>query len=1038
MQPRIYTIPPGQPFLDTLARALLSGDLPQPGGAAPAPLELARYTLLLPTRRAARAVQSSFLKATQGRASLLPQIRPIAEHDDDLDLLSGLAGSTAGAGDLPPAVSELERRLVLTVLVQHWANTMSSPSKTEAGTTETVRGVRARTAAQAAQLAAGLAALMDEAETQNIDLNGLAELVPDALSEHWQDTLQFLQIVTETWPAYLAEQSLTGPAERRNLVIATEAARLRANPPDTPVIIAGVTGSIPATAELMQVVAHLPRGALVLPGLDTDLDDESWQAITPDHPEHPQFGLKTLLDLIGIERRHVRTLPGLALPAQLQVRAQIFSEVMRPASTTDKWQAFAGRVDREEVAAALDGVTVLEMPSAQDEAEAIALILRNAVETPGRTAALVSPDRLLARRVAARLEVWGLRVDDSAGRPLVKTPTGAFLDLVLETTRSNFAPTALMALLRHPFCNLGLSRRQLGFAARALEIIAFRAPYLGSGLDGIQAAIEKADTDLASGQRRQRALRGLTPDNWVGARDLVMRLGSAFQPWTDLSDVQEVHQLRALVAVHTACAEKLATNEEGAFDALWQGEGGDAAALFMVALIEETAAPQPALSTEDYPDLFRTLAASIAVRPSIPTHPRIFIWGPFEARLQSTDVICLGSLNDGTWPAAADPGPWLNRPMRAELGLPQPETANGYAAHDVTQLLGAPRVYLTRAAKIDGVPTVPSRWLMRLTALLDGCKMPDVLAPSPDYPWADWARARVHVDQRQTLSPPAPRPPVAQRPRRISVSDVERWIANPYAIFAKHVLKLDALPSLGSLPGPAERGQVIHAALKRFADAHPDDLPPNIVDALMSHADDVLHDYLASPRVSAFWRPRFKRFAQWFAQTEHDRRAAITRIGSEVSGELEFASPAGPFKLVARADRIDLREDGHLIITDYKTGTPPRNAAVRSGAAPQLPLEAAIAVAGGFEGFAAASVADLRYIAATGGLVPGNEQSVANDDAGALAANSVEKLQRYIEEFDQPETPYLVLRRSAFNYDYDDYAHLARVAEWSALTESGE
>ena len=1034
-QPRIFTIPPGQPFLDTLATALLNGNLPRPGGDAPAPLDLARTSLLLPTRRAARAVQNAFLKASPGRASLLPRIKPIAEADDDLDLLNGLANPGDGAPDLLPAVSELERRLVLTILVQRWARAMSTAAASGSSPEEPVHGVRARTAAQATQLAAGLSALMDEADTQGVDLSGLADLVPDAMSEHWQHTLEFLRIVTESWPAYLAERNLIGPSEHRNAAILAEAKRLEENPPAAPVIIAGVSGSIPATVDLMKVVAHLPNGALVLPGLDTELDEESWQAITPDHPEHPQFGLKTLLDDIGIGRQDVQVLPGSDLPADRGMRTRVFSEVMRPAGTTDKWQDFSEQIEPEQVADALDGVTLLELPSAQDEAEAIALILRQAVETPGRTAALVSTDRLLGRRVAARLETWGLRVDDSAGRPLIKAPTGAFLDLILEAVRTNFSPTALMSLLRHPFCNLGLSRRDMGFSARALEIIAFRTPYLGSGLDGIEAAIEKAGSDLASGQRRQRALRGLTTDNWSGARDLVARLRTAFQAWTELRDIRDGLELSALAAAHAACAEGLSATEEGALATLWQGEDGEAASLFLAALMGDSPAPQLRLARSDYPDLFRTLAAGVAVRPHIPTHPRIFIWGPFEARLQSTDVVCLGSLNDGTWPANADPGPWLNRPMRAELGLPQPEAANGYAAHDFTQLLGAERVYLTRAAKVDGVPTVPSRWLLRMTALLDGCGLRETLDAPADHPWTDWARNRVNVSERRILAPPEPRPPIAHRPRRISVSDVERWLANPYAIFAKHVLQLDALPSLGALPGPAERGQVIHAALKRFADVHPRELPDEIAQALVGLADDVLHDYLASPRVKAFWQPRFARFAQWFEQTEQSRRQDIARIGSEVSGQLELNGPAGPFTLVARADRIDLRGDGSMAITDYKTGTPPSNANVRNGIAPQLPLEAAIAMAGGFEGFDKAHIAALRYISATGGLVPGSEQLVASEDAGNLATAAQERLQGFVAAYDAPDTPYLVLRRSGFRYDYDDYAHLARVAEWSALGE---
>ena len=587
---------------------------------------------------------------------------------------------------------------------------------------------------------------------------------------------------------------------------------MRVAPPDGPVIVAGVTGSIPATAELMQIVAELPLGAIVLPGLDRSLDDDARARIVRDHPEHPQSGLLRLLRTLQIDAGRVRQLAIGAGPNWRDARNKLISEVMRPSATTDAWHTLPARVDQAEANAALRNVSYLSAPNAQDEAEAIALILREAAEHSGRTAALVSPDRLLARRVAVRLEAWGIRVDDSAGRPFAKTVPGAFLDLVIDAVAKGFEPKSLMALLKHPLTRLGRSAFDIRRAARALEIAAFRTPYLGSGLDGIDAALERASQDVANGRRRGAVVARLWDEDWQLARRLVADIGAACDPLIALFGAQSAHPLATIAHAHVATAESLSAvpdqTEDG--EQLWRDEAGTAGARLFTGLLDRDL-PAPELKAQDYPDFYRTLVVNEAVRPQIPTHPRIFIWGPFEARLLQPDVVILGSLNDGTWPEAADPGPWLNRPMRRDLGLPSPEEQIGYAAHDFSQMLGAETVYLTRSETVDGDPAVPSRWILRLQTVLAKLAISDVL--EPDKPWLNWARARDAIAAPRQIRRPEPRPALSLRPRRLSVSAVETWIANPYAIFADRVLRLSALPPLGNDPDAGLRGSVVHEAL---------------------------------------------------------------------------------------------------------------------------------------------------------------------------------------------------------------------------------
>jgi ATP-dependent helicase/nuclease subunit B len=1005
--------------------------LPAGSGRAPALLELPRTTLYLPTRRATRALQDAFLRASGGSAVFLPKIVPISEGEEDLSLITAAASDAdAFSGTIQPAIGELERRLVLTSLIRRWTQAMHETRSEGEDVTTT-----AATTSQAAMLAKELTALMDMVETEDVSLDGLAKLVPETFSEHWQKTLSFLEIVTQMWPAYLGEKALLSAAGRRNAVIRAEADRLSTSLPLHPVIVAGVTGSIPATVELMRAVAALPNGAIVLPALDTDLDAESWQTIGPEHPEHPQFGLKKLLDALGCARSDVVRL-GEAASAPARARTRLIAEAMRPAGTTERWEGFAAAARKDPARAAPQGLSLVEAPTAQDEAEVVALILREAAETPGKTAALVSPDRFLARRVAVRLEAWGIKVDDSAGRPLGKTPPGAFLDLVINAAATRFAPAETVALLKHPLTRLGLDPFTARLGARALEIATFRAPYLGEGLGGIEAAFERAANDRELGVRVHPAVKRLWTEDWQRARDLLARLRMAFAPLIALYDTDATVALRDLVAAHCKAAEAVAAlpdvehSESEDESPLWRDESGETAARFFASLLDANL-PSLDLPATDYADLYRSLASAETVRPRGPVHPRLFIWGPMEARLQQTDVVILGSLNDGTWPKSSDPGAWLNRPMREALGLPSPEEKIGQSAHDFATLLAAPEVILTRAEKKDGVPTVPSRWLLRLKALLDG--MGVAAALEPKQPWLAWARQRDTVVPVPRLPVPEPRPAVAQRPRKLSVSRIETWIANPYAIFASEILKLAPLDPLGQQPGPALRGSIIHDALSQFAEAYPTTLPENIEAELARFARATLDAYAAHPRIAAFWIPRFERFAAWFAATEPARRAGVTEVRAEVTGDLVFDAPAGPFRLTARADRIDIMDDA-LVISDYKTGSPPPDSKVLTGVSPQLPLEAAIArdAALGFEKLPKHPVATLRYIRASGGEPPGDERDVKAPDIAALADQALDGLKRHVARFDDERTPYRPLRRARFGYDYDDYAHLARVAEWTS------
>ncbi len=998
-EPNVINIPPGVSFADALARGLLArwhGD----------PLRLSRAMVLLPTRRACRTLAEAFLRASEGRPLLLPRLVPLGDVDAEELILSGEAGLLGEglASELPPAMPALRRQLLLSRLILAWAG-----AETAAG------GVQVPSEDQAARLADELGRLLDQVETEGLDFAGLAELVPEAYAAHWQTTLRFLSILTEQWPAVQAEEGCIGPAERRRRLLEAQAEAWRANPPADPVIVAGSTGSIPAAAELIKVVARLPRGQVVLPGLDRALDDETWSAVRAE-PCHPQHGLAVLLERLGVNREAVVDWPDLDLAPTAVARSNFMNRALQPAEQTSAWRAGVDPPARGELEAALAGVRRIDCSGPGEEATVIALLLRQALTVPSRRAALVTPDRGLARRVAAELRRWDVEVDDSAGTPLGETPPGIFLRLTAEMVAARLAPLPLLAVLKHPLAAGGLKEGAFRARARMLERLVLRGPRPAPGFAG-----------LFEGLQARKAARDLIP--WVeGLAELATPLARALErPDTGLAEV---------VDAHVAFAEGLAaTDLQSGAERLWAREAGEAAAGFVTEL-REAAAGAPAFPGERYPALFAGLLAGQVVRPRYGAHPRLAILGPLEARLQHADLVVLGGLNEDTWPAEVDTGPWLSRPMRADFGLPAPERRTGLAAHDFTQAFSAPEVYLTRATRVEGTPSVPSRWLLRIDALQKAVL--DLPAIQQEDWWRDWAAALDEPAQVRPSAPPEPRPPVAARPRQLSVTRIETWMRDPYALYAREVLGLEPLDPIDADPGAADRGILVHTALERFLKAYPRELPENPAATLLAEGARVFEEIRAKPGVWAFWWPRFQRIARWFGEVERRRRAETVQSWGEVAGRLELAGPAGPFALTAKADRIDLGQDGGLTILDYKTGAVPGQKEIELGFAPQLPLEAAIAAAGGFgPELPKRTPAGLEYWRLTGGQQPGEIKRVTCDP-GDLAVQAREGLSRLIALFDRPETPYPAMPWPGREPRHSAYGHLARVKEWSPGGPRGE
>jgi ATP-dependent helicase/nuclease subunit B len=979
MRHRLYTISPDRPFLATLASGLLAD-------ATDDPLALSRVTVLLPTRRAVRALREAFLRAVPsgrplGTLLLLPRMQPIGDFDSDELSLTAAAAEDASLA-LPPAIPELRRRLLLTRLVLEWGRR---------------RGRDPLLPGQAAALASSLARFLDAVATEGADFARLGDLVPADLAEHWQTVLKFLEILPQSWPGILAAEGALDPADRRDRLLREQAALWQRSPPSGPVIAAGLVGGIPALTELVRVVATLPQGAVILPGLDRGCDSGQWAAIEADNA-HPQHLMAVLLAALGIAPGDVRDWPtdqGGAAETPRVRRVRLVAEAMRPAATSDAWRGL-DPVPSD----ALTGLSRHDCGSAHEEALTVALLLRRKLETPGATAALVTPDRELARRVAAELGRWGIEIDDSAGMPLNRTPPGVFLRLLLELAASELAPVPLLAALKHPLAAGGLAPAAFREQTRALEE-AILGPRPAPGFAGLKVALAGANPRLRRFAERLQSCLGRLPD----------LLGAEAAP------------LGLLLTAHIEAAERLAaTDAEPGGARLWGEPAGETAARFCHELIA-AARDFPPLPGRHYPALFEALAAGAVVRPAFGRHPRLAIWGLVEARLQQADLVVLGGLNEGTWPGSAAHDPWMSRQMRRAFAIAVPERTIGIAAHDFAMALAAPEVVLTRAARSEGVPTVPSRWLLRLDTVLHAVGLEGALGPDPEITAA--ARLLDSAPYQPQLRP-APRPPVSIRPRRLSVTQVETWLADPYAIYARHILQLNALPDLDADPGRADLGICIHRALAEFARRFPRELPENAETELLSIGRDAFGSVLSRPGAAAFWWPRFERIVRWLLAEERSHRSLVAESLSEYDGVLTLPGPAGAFELTARADRIDRLTEGGFLLVDYKTGAVPSNKMVQAGFAPQLPLEGAILRDGSFGGVSGTPAA-LQYWRLGGGVPAGKRHPIDGGEPGALIDRALARLRAMIDHFDDPDTPYLAMPLRAWEPRFSDYRHLERV-----------
>ncbi len=1015
--PRWFTIPAHRPFLEDLARTLLA-DL-----AADGPESLADAVVLTPTRRGARSLAEAFLKATAGKALLLPQILALGDLDE------GEPPFEPGdlALDLPPAITPSQRRFELARLVadhQHLFGRMLD-------------------AVSALELGEALGAFLDSVQIEEIDPSGkLDSLVDEDMAAHWKTSADVLRLAVEVWPRRLRDLGLLDVNQRRTALLRALADQWTANPPDRPLIAAGSTGTAPATADLLAVIARAHKGLVVLPGLDLDLAEDAWAQVGE---AHPQGAMKRLLDRAGLERASVAVWPsdeGAVAKLKGRSRRRVINEALRPPDATGDWLRVIGDLQAEgetsgvdPIAEGLDGLSAAAARNEEAAATLAALLLRETLERPGETAALITPDAAMARRVSARLARWGVEADSSAGRPLANDPVGVLMALTARAATGRLDPATILAILKHPLVRLGADETTLAAGRRALERYGFRGPRPRDW-----AAVARRLDEARS--RLPREAEPPSPERIAGldaadrlAQVLQAALAVAAAPFAD-GGATLPDAARALAAA----LETLARDETDAVGGLWSGVGGEAAATCIAALIQD-GAPLSDLSAGAFAEVIEATLAQHPVRTGGANHPRLRILGALEARLVRADRLILAGLEEGVWPRTPPIDPFLSRPMRAKLGLPPPERRIGLSAHDFAQAACAPEVILISTERRDGQPAVKSRWLWRLETLARGAGL--TIPRRHDLEaWAEALDAPLDPPppSLEAAKRPRPTPPLEARPRQMPVTRVETWVRDPYAVYARDILGLRLLDRPDADTDAARRGTAIHKAFQLFSEAHADGAPDDAATLFADLTIDALMAAGFSPSALVRERILARRLGEWAATFEQDRRTNLHSLRVETEGAHAFEVHGRPFTVTAKADRIEV-SGGLAHVLDFKTGQAPTPAQVETGFSPQLTLTAAILMRGGFADLGALSPGELLYVRAIGRRTAGEVKSAVKKGAAALdlAEQAMEGLRRRIARFDYPETPYLPWSAPQFLAQRGgDFDHLSRLYEWHVMGDGGD
>ncbi len=947
-QQGVYNMPSEYSFLDVMASSLLHD-------FGHDPLAFRRVTVFLPTRRACRLLAECLLEKSQQESLVLPKMYPLADLDDE-DIEFQLYDKNLSA-EIKPAISSLERQLILTQCL------LKAGFYNERGEVEDL------SLSSATHLSQQLCGFLDQVQSERLSLSEMKDLVPEAYAVHWQKNLDFLNVISQQWPRILESIDKVDPMQRVHLLLEKQTKAWEETPTHDYVIAAGSTGSHKTTAKLLDVIARLPNGTVVLPGLD-----QSYDVDTSDiKPTHPQYGLRALLSFMEVNYRDVSVFQGCAQQGQTPSSEKVtyVNQLMR-----DEYHCLPQGEK---------GLKVVSCATLEEEASVISLYLRDALEKKDiKKAALISMNDDLKGRVQQRLKKWGVDVYMNEGQKLEDLSKGVYLILTARLLFEEFSPHVLMAVLKHPLSRLCFESKEIMYIEQQLV--------RGHVYDSLSSFLEKnsAENLLA-----------------------IQSLSSAFN---DVASDLDVQNFSKKSSAHLVFSEKMLSNHfDKTGERLWVDEEGQAlSSLFEVLL--KNAQGLGRVNGAGYVDFISKIFSSQKMAPPSRKLDKIVLLGPLEARLQKFDLTILGGMNEGVWPPDLSENIWLSKSMRASFGLLTPERRVGLAAHDFVQFSAGKNVILTRAEKEMGRSSVPSRWLSK------------VLKSDPallDLSFVYLSRRLHHQVDGLSFGPPEPVPPIHVRPRSYSVSDVALLTNNPYAFYVHRILKLSPLQPMDSQIGALERGILIHDIFREFVETYHQKWPGDPYSALLEVAKKYFDSISEENEVTVFWWQQFKQMAKWFVEQEARRQSDVQTSHAEIKGE--FMTDL-EILIKAKADRIDVFKDGRVEIIDYKTGMPPRKGDVQTGMAPQLPLEAWILQEGGFPKVRPSQNIVLSYWKVG---KESKADSFEKDVPGIVEATK-DLFYALMSFFVNQKSPFLAYPHGIPDVSFHgEYDHLARVKEWS-------
>lgn len=921
----IYTLSSSVSFCDELAAQFQAEKKDDIWG-------LSHITIFVPTNRSAKTLKEAFLRQSNGKALFLPKIVSFS----NIDFL---------IPDVPLAISPLERQLLLSKLVQK-----KQPMSED----------------KAFTLAASLAELIDQMHNYDVDFDTLKEIVPDNFASHWQQTLSFLEIVETYWPMILKERNQLDPSLRQIRLIESLIHQWKVSPPQNPIIALGFTGGLPIVEKFLKAVNELPNSDIYIPNLDTLLSEEEWENLDATHP---QFYMKKLLETLGVKRKQI------IQKDEIKSRFKLVSMLLKPAKFTANWYKDAPKLKKDVV----QNLERVEYKNPQTEAFEIACRLREVLETPAKTAALVTTDRSLARRVRVQMARWGIELDDSAGTPLARTPVGTFLILLADAAVSQKGRD-LLALLKHPL---------------AMD---------GDDFTTFRKKIHQTERQARKDKIQFRPL-----------------LKTDLSPFMNLF-VNPIRQsLKLILQAHLEVAQSLATSaDKSGAERLWDKEAGEATSELLTELLANADIIGD-IEPIAYPAFLTAVLNTVTVRPKYGMHPRLDILGPIEARLQQPDLVIIAGMNEDTFPQLPGTDPWINRPMRQACKLPAPEEKIGVSAQDFMHLIQAPEVILTRSLKVDGSPTIPSRWWSRLDAVLQCAKIPCPIENEK------FMHLLENKETFKPATPPRPTPPENVRPTTYSISDITTLLENPYTLYAKKILELSKLEDLDVTFSAADFGTAVHKALALYVKNK-----MNSYEDLLKLGEAELRQRGMDKQENPFLWERFKNIADWFV-AEEQSPGPIRKI-PEDDARMQMKLDKCEVTITGRADRIDVYDNKRVSIIDYKTGTPPSKKQVEKYHAPQLPLEAAMLEKGCFREIKDTEhrVLKLSYWHLIGKTTAGEVKDVtpSGQSLSDFWTETLIRLRSLLNSYQKEKTPYASYPQ--FDQTYNDYAHLERRAEWQA------